>query len=84
MSIYRIIIKTAILSKTRMVILVITFSEKKNELDLKIWKKFYRDLSKLYHPDNGGTAEDFNALQKFAKDLKEIFLGDNFPFGCRK
>ena len=42
-------------------------------LDLEVWKKIRRDLSKIYHPDNGGNTERFEALQKFDEELQRIF-----------
>ena len=42
-------------------------------LDLKAWKVFRRDLFKIYHPDNGGNVERFEALQKFDEELQKIF-----------
>ena len=48
-------------------------SGKNQGLDLEAWKIFRRDLSKIYHPDNGGNVEKFDALQKFDKKLQKIF-----------
>ena len=45
----------------------------KQRLDLEAWKVFRRDLSKLYHPDNGGNVERFKTLQKFDEELQRIF-----------
>lgn len=45
----------------------------KQGLNLKTWKVFRRDLSKLYHPDNGGNIERFEALQRFDEELHRIF-----------
>lgn len=45
----------------------------KQGLNLKAWKVFRRDLSKLYHPDNGGNVEQFEDLQKFDEELQKIF-----------
>lgn len=45
---------------------------KNQGLDLKEWEVFRRDLFKLYHPDNGGNTERFEALQKFDEKLQRI------------
>ena len=42
-----------------------------NAINIDEWKIFYRDLARLYHPDNGGDPDKFRRLQEFDKKIRK-------------